>query len=645
MKGIQGQVRTVVRDVWPTIESGRYAIKRVVGETVTVWADVFADGHDIVRAAIQYKHQSERKWREVPARLDNADRWTGTFTVEKQGWYSYRVAGWADSALYWQYGITKKADAGVDVTVELMEGIEFMSFLQKKTKGEEKAFVQECKKAFSDKENIDHAISLAKSERLTALFEAYPNRPFVAYNEGELRIYVDREKAAFSTWYEFFPRSAGKKGHGTFKDCINLLPRIEEFGFDTVYLPPVHPIGITNRKGKNNTTTAEAGDVGSCWGIGAKEGGHTDLHPELGSLKDFKKLIKEAKKRGIEIAMDYALQATPDHPWVKSNPEWFKQRPDGSIQYAENPPKKYQDIYPIWFETEDWKAMWQEFLDVLLFWIDQGINVFRVDNPHTKPFRFWEWIIDEVKKKHPDVLFLSEAFARPAVMQELGRLGFTMSYTYFTWRNSKEEIIEYMNELTTGATSESFRPNFWPNTPDILPFPLQNANEHQYVTRYFLAATLSSNVGVYGPVYELMVNTGLPGKEEYLDSEKFQVSHWDWDMRTPVTQVYTVVNHARKAQRALQRTNNIRFIDVDNDQLLAYLKTGDDGSKVLCVVSLDGHHAQAGQVRLNPGDIGKEGHEAIELHDLRDDHRYTWHGDSHFVMLEPSAPYHLFVLS
>jgi starch synthase (maltosyl-transferring) len=645
MNQLSGQNRTVVRDVYPTIDEGRYAIKRVVGEEVNVWADVFADGHDSVMAAVQFKHQSERRWKEVPATSIGEDRWHAKFTVDKLGEYSYRVLGWVDYALYWQYGLAKKADAGVNVSVELQEGLEYIQYLKTQCNKSEEKWLTKVNDAFVDETRRNEAIQQARSDKMSALLAKYPYRPFISTSTA-YRITVEREKAVFSTWYEFFPRSSStKKGkHGTFKDCIELLPRVAEFGFDTLYFPPVHPIGYINRKGKNNNTTALEGDVGSCWGIGSLEGGHTDIHPDLGTLADFKKLIKEAEKLGIEIAMDYALQATPDHPWVKQHPDWFKQRPDGSIQYAENPPKKYQDIYPIYFETADWKNMWGEFRAILLFWIKQGIRVFRVDNPHTKPYGFWEWVIAEVRKQHPDIVFLSEAFSRPKVMHELAKAGFSQSYTYFTWRNTKQELMEYMNQLTQGPMSESFRPNFWPNTPDILPYALQNQTEHIYLIRYFLAATLSSNCGVYGPVYELMQNAALPGKEEYKDSEKFQVSQWNWDERNAITHLYTVVNNARKTYKALQRTNNITFCDIANDQLLAYLKKGTDGSTILCVVNLDGQYPQAGQLRLHPDQLDKQYHEAINLKDLITGKTYTWHGDSHFVQLYPTNPIHLFVI-
>jgi len=641
----KGQIRAIVRNVYPCVENGKYAIKKVQGELVNVWANVLADGHDVIQASLQYRHVSEKKWTEVSARIVSEDRWHASFSVAKLGSYYYRFTGWVDYPLYWQYGISKKADGEVDIAVELMEGNEFLNFLLKKTKADEKKYVQQCLKAFANADDRDAAIKLAKSERLRALFLRYPNQPFVELSDS-YRVQVEREKAVFSTWYEFFPRSSSAQAntHGTFSDCIKLLPRVAEFGFDTLCFPPVHPIGYTNRKGKNNTTTASADDVGSCWGIGSPEGGHKDIHPLLGTTKDFEMLIKEAKKLGIEIAMDFALQATPNHPWVQKHPDWFKQRPDSSIQFAENPTQKHQDIYAIYFETEDWEAMWVEFLNILFYWIRKGIKLFRVDNPHTKPFIFWEWIIAAVKEKYPEVLFLSEAFSRPKVMEELGKLGFSQSYTYYTWRNNKHELVEYVNELTTGIMSEIYRPVFWPNTPSVLPFALQNSSKHIYYTRYFMAATLSSNVGVYGPVYELMINEGINGKEEYLNSEKFEIGTWNWEERNSITHLYTVVNHTRKKVKALQRTNNITFLQIDNDQLLAYLKVGTDGSKVVCVVSLDGNHSQAAQLQLHPEQLGKNYHDAIELTDVLANTVYTWHGQSHFIQLHPDKPCHLFVI-
>jgi starch synthase (maltosyl-transferring) len=641
-----GQVRTIIRNVYPDIEGGRFAIKRVVGEAVNVWADVLADGHDIVCASLLYRYGADGSWKETRAVPIGDDRWHATFNVDRAGTWYYRFTGWTDRALYWQYGLAKKADAGLDVRVELLEGLEFIDHLEKISEEGEKAFLKQCTTAFRNAKDQSAGIALGRSPELKALFEKYPHRPFQAFSDHEYAVCVDREKAAFSTWYEFFPRSASRtKGkHGNFKDCIDLLPRIAALGFDTLYFPPIHPIGRVNRKGKNNSPVAGNGDVGSCWGIGAKEGGHKDILPELGTLDEFRDLVRAAAEFGIEIAMDYALQAAPDHPWVKENPQWFRQRQDGSIQYAENPPKKYQDIYPINFETPDWENMWEHFRDVLLFWIDQGVSIFRVDNPHTKPFGFWAWMIERVKEKHPDVLFLSEAFSRPAVMYELGRAGFTQSYTYFTWRNTKQELEDYLGELTTGPVSETFRPNFWPNTPDILPFPLQHAEESVFMIRYFLAATLSSNCGVYGPVYELMVSEPVDGKEEYLHSEKYEIGHWDWDTSNKVTDVYRKVNAARKKYRALQRTNNIEFLHISSEQMIAYLKTGDDGSKVVSVVSLDPSNRTSAILHLHPDQLGCSWEDGMAIRDVMSGRKYNWYGEAHHIELEPSAPFHLFVL-
>ena len=461
--------------------------------------------------------------------------------------------------------------------------------LLKKVNKADKDYLAACIALFTEEANYQEALAEAKGDRLHNLLYEYPEKHLVNSSK-EFKVYVDRKKALFSTWYEFFPRSSSETEgvHGTFKDCLRLLPRVAEMGFDTLYLPPIHPIGEVNRKGKNNTTEAFEGDVGSTWGIGSKHGGHKDIHPQLGSLEDFKRLVNTAKELGIEIAMDYALQAAPDHPWVKEHPNWFKWRPDGTVQYAENPPKKYQDILPIYWESEDHQNLWKECLSILMYWIDCGIRVFRVDNPHTKPYYFWNWVIAEVKKVHPDVLFLAEAFTKPKVMARLAKEGYSQSYTYFTWRDSKHELIEYINELTQSDQREYMRPNFWPNTPDINPYHLQGANEAKYIQRYVLAATLSSNIGIYGPVFEQMISEALPGKEEYLNSEKFQICHYDWTKENKLTRIITRVNEARHAHEALQQTNNIRFCHIENDNLLAFYKWNDARTnELLIVVSLD----------------------------------------------------------
>jgi starch synthase (maltosyl-transferring) len=459
-------------------------------------------------------------------------------------------------------------------------------------------------------------------------------------------VYVDRPKALFSTWYEFFPRSSSpEKGkHGTFKDCEKLLPRVAAMGFDTLYFPPIHPIGEVNRKGKNNATTSEPGDVGSPWGIGSQYGGHKATHPELGTIDEFKSLVKTAKSLGIEVAMDYALQAAPDHPYVKEFPQWFKWRPDGTVQYAENPPKKYQDIMPIYFETGDWKNLWKELLDVALFWVEEcDIRVFRVDNPHTKPFYFWGWLIAEVKKKHPDVLFLAEAFTRPKIMHELAKQGFSQSYTYFTWRNTKAELIEYVEELTKTEQADFYRPNFWPNTPDILPYALQSGNESIYLHKYFLAATLSSSVGIYGPVYEYMVSEAMPGKEEYFNSEKYEFYHWDWSIQNKLIAIITKINKIRKEQPSLQQTNNIQFCATDNDQILAYYKFDDaKQDETLMICSLDPYYAKQAWVQLPLASLGINAGQTVKVVDLITGNSYHWDKEWNFVELHPALPFHLF---
>ncbi|HYC86199.1 MAG TPA: alpha-amylase family glycosyl hydrolase, partial [Chryseosolibacter sp.] len=453
--------------------------------------------------------------------------------------------------------------------------------------------------------------------------------------------------ANFSSWYELFPRSASLDGkHGTFRDVIKLLPRIHAMGFDVLYLPPIHPIGKINRKGKNNNVRSVAGEPGSPWAIGSDEGGHKAIHRQLGTLQDYKNLIAEAKKYGIDIALDIAFQCAPDHPYVKEHPQWFRQRPDGSIQYAENPPKKYQDIYPFNFETDDWKALWQELKSVITYWIDQGVKIFRVDNPHTKPFLFWEWAIAEVNKEYDDVIFLSEAFTRPKVMASLAKIGFTQSYTYFTWRVSKQEITEYMTELVFSGSRNYFRPNFWPNTPDILPYHLQHQGENIFIIRLALAATLSSNYGMYGPVYEFCENTPVPGKEEYMDSEKYEVRQFDWKKTNRMTDIITLLNKARKANPALQSTWNLQFCFIENPNLIAYLKVTDDLSNIfLVVVNLDAHARQVGFVQLPRQRLKLGEHINVKLHDLVTDEHYTWTQEWNYVELDPyKMPFHLFKL-
>lgn len=642
---MQNQTRIVIENVKPQLDNGTFFIKRIVGQKIVVTANVFSDGHDVVACSVKYKHEKEKKWNEVRMNEIGNDEWIAEFKVEKQGFYTYFVEGWVDYALNWQHGTERKINDNQHVKSELLEGAEYCQVILKEVSKDEKVFLSNAIKAFQNEKKYDEAISIALSKELHNIFYTHPTRT-LANTSLELKAYVDRKKALFSTWYEFFPRSASEvKGkHGTFKDCEKLLPRVASMGFDTLYFPPIHPIGEVNRKGKNNATNAQPGDVGSPWGIGSKHGGHKSIHPELGTIDDFKSLVKVAKKLGIEVAMDYALQAAPDHPYVKDFPQWFKWRPDGTVQYAENPPKKYQDIQPIYFESGDWKNLWKELLSVALFWIEEcDIRVFRVDNPHTKPFYFWGWLIAEVKKKYPDVLFLAEAFTRPKIMNELAKQGFTQSYTYYTWRNSKAELIEYLEELTKSEQKEYFRPNFWPNTPDILPYALQSGMESVYLHKYFLAATLSSSIGLYGPVYEYMVSDAIPGKEEYLNSEKYEFYYWDWTIQNKLVTVISRLNKIRHEQPSLQQTNNIEFCATDNDQVIAYYKYDDDKlDETLMICNIDPYYPKQAWVQLPLQSLKVQQGQPIKVVDLITGNSYIWDKEWNFVELHPSLPFHLF---
>jgi len=639
------QNRVILEHLTPEVEGGRFYTKRIVGETLQVEIDLFADGHDVVNGHLLYRMAKTRKWHPVQLRHLGNDRWAGAIELDQEGMLEYKVQGWVDYALNWQHQIEKKAKDGQNVSVELADGLPYLDHLIKKTKGDPKKEVKKWRKALTDAKQYDEVVEWAIGPALHALLLAHPQKQFMTEYPTR-QVSVDRKKAGFSTWYELFPRSASSTEgqHGTFKDVEALLPRVVEMGFDTLYMPPIHPIGRINRKGKNNSTTAEAGEPGSCWGVGADEGGHTAIHPELGNLKDFKRLIKAAGKAGIEVAMDIAFQCTPDHPWVKEHPQWFRWRSDGSVQYAENPPKKYQDILPIYFETEDWKNLWQALLEVVTYWMEQGVRVFRIDNPHTKPYRFWEWLIAEVKKIDHGVIFLSEAFSRPAVMHQLAKCGFTQSYSYFTWRQNKHEFAQYMQDLTTGPGREYFRANFWPNTPDILPWHLQTSNEAVYALRYFLAATLNSNVGIYGPVFEQIVHAAVPGKEEYLDSEKYEVRHWDWEKRNKLTHVITKVNQARKDNPALQDMYNYQPCKVENEQLMAWFKQdAKSRNSLLMVANFDPHYTQSGWVQTPLDQLGIEAGTSFTVHDLISGNSYLWDQEWNFVELNPLAlPFHLF---
>lgn len=642
MSEIRGQARVIIENVQPQVEGGLYPAKFTIGEFVDVTADVFGDGHDHIRAQLLYRHERNEAWTILEMHHQGNDAWAAAFEVKTKGYYLFTVRAWVDHFETWYDGFRKKAAASVDVHVELMEGA---TYLRRLGKGD--PHFAQLADELEDSSRYHEAIASVLSPAFERIVHDHPLIEHETTLGRELTLIVESRRANFSAWYELFPRSAAlDEKHGTFRDVVRLLPRISSMGFDVLYLPPIHPIGKINRKGKNNNVQATPGEPGSPWAIGSDEGGHKAVHPELGTLDDFRGLVREAQQYGIDVAMDIAFQCAPDHPYVKDHPQWFKQRPDGSIQYAENPPKKYQDIYPFNFETDDWRNLWQELKSVFEFWIDQGVKIFRVDNPHTKPIRFWQWVIAEINRQYDDIVFLSEAFTRPKIMAALAKVGFTQSYTYFTWRVSKEELMEYVNELVYGPSRYYFRPNFWPNTPDILPFHLQHQGESIFISRLALAATLSSNYGIYGPVYEFCENQPVEGREEYLNSEKYEIRRHDWKHTNRMTDIISMLNRARKDHPALQSTWNVQFCMLSNPNLLAFVKSTRDLSDVLLVViNLDPHNRhsdflQLPKERLRLGDTIN-----IKLHDLVTDERYTWTQEWNYVELDPyKMPFHLFHL-
>jgi starch synthase (maltosyl-transferring) len=621
--------RVVIRGVKPELECGRFAIKRVVGETVVVEADIFADGHDAITALVRYRHEDDEAWAEVPMDALGNDHWRAEFPVEVLGQYIYTIAGWVDPFQTWYKDFLKRIAANQDVTVDLQIGAKLLKSASERATG-------------ADAQKLQHAARdlqpEAVDDRLASLASRHSDRT-AATHSRELRVTVDPVRARFSTWYEMFPRSSG-----TFKDCEKILPEVAEMGFDIVYFPPVHPIGHTHRKGKNNSREAAPGEPGSPWAIGSKEGGHKSIHPELGTLEEFRHLVAEAKSIGIDIALDIAYQCSPDHPYVKEHPEWFRWRPDGIVQYAENPPKKYEDIYPFEFETPHWRALWNELKSIFEFWIEQGVHVFRVDNPHTKPFDLWEWMIRDLKKKYPDLIFLSEAFTRPNIMYRLAMLGFNQSYTYFTWRNTKKELTEYFTELTKMEAREFFRPNLWPNTPDILHEYLQRGGRSAFMARLVLAATLGSNYGMYGPAYELCENIPRErGSEEYLNSEKYEIKHRDLYDPVSLRPFISRVNAIRKENAALQSNQNLEFHTIDNEQIICYSKrTADKKNLIITIVNLDSMWPQSGFVELPLADLGIDVRHPYRMVDLLTGARFTWQGPRNYVELRPTeVPAHI----
>jgi starch synthase (maltosyl-transferring) len=657
----EGRRRVVIERVTPAVEGGTYPIKRAVGEDVVVDADVFADGHDLVSCVLRYRREDDGNWSEAPMRHLGNDRWRGSFTVEEMGRYRYTIRGWVDRFGSWRRDMAKRADAGQEVSVEAEAGVLLIEKALTRAHGPDRRKLRSFARALragSDPEALRTlpaakatrvaatAADTALSEELAELMDRYADRRFSVTHPAELPVEVDRERARYSSWYEMFPRSASPEPgrHGTFADVENRLPYVARLGFDVLYFAPIHPIGRTHRKGRNNDPRPTPDDPGSPWAIGGPEGGHTAVHPALGTLEDFDRLVRRAKEQGIEIGLDLAYQCSPDHPWVREHPEWFRHRPDGTIQYAENPPKKYEDIYPLDFETDAWRELWAELKSVVDFWIGHGVRMFRVDNPHTKPFRFWEWMIPEVKSRHPDVVFLSEAFTRPKVMYRLAKLGFTQSYTYFAWRNTKWELTDYFRELTQTEAREFFRPNLWPNTPDILTEPLQTGGRPTFMARLILAATLGASYGIYGPAFELMQHEPVaPGKEEYLHSEKYEIRHWKLDRADSLADFIALVNRIRRENPALHSDRTLRFHDVDGDHLICYSKiSADRENVVLVVVNLDPEHRQAGLAHLDLPELGIDHDLPYQVHDLLTGARYLWQGSHNYVELNPSiVPAHI----
>jgi len=648
-----GRARAVIDAVLPCVDGGRFPAKRIAGERVTIEAHALTDGHDVPRTMLRWRTEDEKSWHEVEMKPLGNDRWTASFVPPSPGRYLYTVTAWVDHFESWHHELERRVEAD-DIRIAALVGAELIEACAARAKGDDKKtltdFAAKLRADAGKKTGDAKALkAFALDESLAEVAERYPDRSLAITHPLELPLTVERERARYSTWYELFPRSTsptpGK--HGTFRDVEARLPYVAELGFDVLYFPPIHPVGRVKRKGKNNILTPGPDDFGSPWAVGAKEGGHKDILPELGTIEDFRRLVKKANAHGMEIALDIAYQCAPDHPYVKAHPKWFRWRPDGTVQYAENPPKKYQDIYPFNFESEDWQGLWQELKSVFDYWIGEGVKIFRVDNPHTKAFSFWEWAITEVQRKHPEVIFLAEAFTRPKVMHRLAKVGFSQSYSYFTWRNTKAELIEYFTELAQGPGREYFRPNAWPNTPDILNENLQFGGRPIFMTRLVLAATLAASYGIYGPAYELMEGTPRePGSEEYLDSEKYQLRAWDLDRPDSLRAFIARVNRIRRENPALQSDWSLEFVPIDNESIIAYLKSAPEiDNVVLTVVNLDPRNTQSGWLELDAEALGIDPDKQFQMHDLISGRRFLWQGGRNFVQLDPNrSPAHIFRL-
>ena len=638
----------VIDNLQPLIDCGRSAIKRIVGEDLVVEADIFKDGHDVVAAVLKWRVVGKRAWRETPMTFVDNDRWRGVCTLYDQAIHEYTVEAWTDTFRSWQQEFAKKFEGGIsDLRSEALEGAAIVKAAANRARNRaDSARLREFAEQIVTGANSE-IYAIAQSGELDVLMATYPDRADATQYEPIPQVVVDRPVAVFGAWYEFFPRSAeGRGGRGsTFRDCLPRVDDAKAMGFDVIYFPPIHPIGRANRKGRNNSVTCKPGDPGVPWAIGGEAGGHKAVEPSLGTLEDFDWLQKEIRRRGMESALDFAINCSPDHPYVKEHPEWFYKRPDGTIKYAENPPKKYEDIYPINFRCENWRELWTEMKSIVLFWAERGVRIFRVDNPHTKPVAFWEYLIEGVRENYPDAIFLAEAFTRPKMMKSLARAGFNQSYTYFTWRISKQELIDYFTELTQTEMSEYFRPNLWPNTPDILPFVLQEGGRPAFMTRVLMAATLSPLYGIYSG-YELCENEALPGREEYLDSEKYQFKERDWNAPGNIKDWIARINRIRKQNRALQMYTNLRFYPADNDAILFYGKmTPARDNIILVVVNLDPFRKQNSFVHVPIDEFGQMATDEYQVHDLLNDAAYIWRGRQNYVELDPDIqPAHIFLV-
>ncbi len=657
MKPVEGRKRVIIEDVQPQVDCGRYPAKRTLGDRVTVTAAIFADGHDHVAGRLLFRHESERDWHSTSMIALTNDLWTATFSVDKLGTWIYAIEAWVDHFGTWCADLQKRLAAQHDPTADsvtasqniplaLRTGATLLEDIAARAKGADARLLDQilvslCWMADQKADISEYPLC----DEIVDLVNRYPDLTLATRYHQDLAVWVDRERARFSTWYELFPRSTSPdpSRHGTFADVQALLPDIAAMGFDVLYLPPVHPIGDAFRKGPNNNVVATKGDPGSPWAIGAKDGGHTAIHRQLGTLDDFKRLVAASHMHGMEIALDIAFQCSPDHPWVSEHPDWFIKRPDGSIQYAENPPKKYQDIYPLNFESPKWRTLWQALHDVFAYWIEHGVRIFRVDNPHTKALPFWEWCIAEIHKNHPDVIFLAEAFTRPHVMYSLAKAGFTQSYTYFTWRNARAELQEYFEEITKPPVTDFFRPNLWPNTPDILHAALQNGGRPAFMQRLILAATLGANYGLYGPAFELGENLpAKPGSEEYLNSEKYEIRRWDRAAHHSLAPLVTRLNQIRRKNPALQSDGSLHFHPVDSPHILCYSKTTAD-NLILVAINLDPTQEQAGWIDLDLKHLAIAHGQQFDVEDLLTGARYQWHGRSNYVALRPDVmPAHIF---